>query len=76
MRGNPITLMPDDQSNHPEARFIRAEEDNKTEGRCWWTPGRLDVGVLRGTGARADIVAALERVVRRTLDVLALARRD
>jgi DNA-binding transcriptional LysR family regulator len=45
-------------------------------GRSYPDPGRLDVGVLRGAGARADIVAALERVVRQTLDVLALARRD
>jgi DNA-binding transcriptional LysR family regulator len=37
-------------------------------------PGRLDLGVLRGAGARADIVAALERVISQTLDVLALTR--
>ena len=37
-------------------------------------PGRLDVGVLRGAGARVDIVAALERVIGETLDVLALTR--
>jgi DNA-binding transcriptional LysR family regulator len=37
-------------------------------------PGRLDIGVLRGAGARSDIVAAMERVTRRILDVLALTR--
>jgi DNA-binding transcriptional LysR family regulator len=43
-------------------------------GRNYPDPGRLDVGVLRGAGARADIVAALERVARQALDVLALNR--
>jgi DNA-binding transcriptional LysR family regulator len=43
-------------------------------GKYFPEPGRLDVGVLRGAGARADIVAALERVIRQTLDVLALTR--
>ena len=42
------------------------------KGRNYPDPGRLDVGVLRGAGARPDIVAALERVARQTLDVLAL----
>lgn len=45
-------------------------------GKSYPDPGRLDVGVLRGTGARADIVAALERVIRQTLDVMTVARRD
>ena len=44
------------------------------KGRSYPDPGRLEVGVMRGPGARADIVAALERVVRETLDVLAVAR--
>jgi DNA-binding transcriptional LysR family regulator len=44
------------------------------KGRHYPDPGRLDVGVLRGAGARADIVAALERVTKQTLDVLALTR--
>jgi DNA-binding transcriptional LysR family regulator len=44
------------------------------KGRDFPDPGRLDVGVLRGAGARADIVTALERVIRETLDVLALTR--
>jgi DNA-binding transcriptional LysR family regulator len=44
------------------------------KGRDFPDPGRLDVGVLRGAGARADIVAALERVISETLDVLALTR--
>ena len=44
------------------------------KNRNYPDPGRLEVGVLRGAGARADIVAALERVVSQTLDVLALTR--
>ncbi|HTO50983.1 MAG TPA: LysR substrate-binding domain-containing protein [Burkholderiales bacterium] len=44
------------------------------KSRNYPDPGRLEVGVLRGAGARADIVAALERVIRKTLDVLTLAR--
>jgi DNA-binding transcriptional LysR family regulator len=44
------------------------------KGRNYPDPGRLDVGVLRGAGARADIVAALERIARQALDVLALGR--
>jgi hypothetical protein len=35
---------------------------------------RNDVGVIKGAGARADIVAALERIARQTLDVLAAGR--
>jgi DNA-binding transcriptional LysR family regulator len=45
-----------------------------THGRDYPNAGRLDVGVLRGTGARKDIVGALERVIRQTLDVLAVSR--
>ena len=37
-------------------------------------PGTLDVGVVSGAGARTDIVAALERVIGQTLDVLTLKR--
>lgn len=37
-------------------------------------PGRLHVGVLRGPGAREDIVSALERVAGQALNVLALTR--
>lgn len=44
------------------------------KGRNYPDPGPLEVGVLRGAGARTDIVAALERVVIQTLDVLALTR--
>ena len=44
------------------------------KGRDFPDPGRLDVGVLRGAGARADIVAALQRVISQTLEVLALTR--
>ena len=43
-------------------------------GRNYPDPGRLELGVLRGAGARADIVTALERIVRQTLDVLTVAR--
>jgi DNA-binding transcriptional LysR family regulator len=41
-------------------------------GRNYPNPGRLDIGVRRGAGARADIVTALERVARQTLDVLSV----
>ena len=44
------------------------------KGRNYPDPGPLEVGVLRGAGARTDIVAALERVIGQTLDVLALSR--
>jgi len=44
------------------------------KSRNYPDPGPLQVGVLRGAGARADIVAALERIVMQTLDVLALTR--
>ena len=43
-------------------------------GRQYPDPGRLDVGVLRGTGARADIVDALEQIIGETLQVLAAAQ--
>jgi len=43
-------------------------------GRNYLDPGRMELGVVRGAGARADIVAALERTVRQTLDVLTVAR--
>jgi DNA-binding transcriptional LysR family regulator len=43
-------------------------------GRDYPDPGRLDVGVLRGARARKDIVDALERVIRQTLDVVAVSR--
>jgi DNA-binding transcriptional LysR family regulator len=45
-----------------------------TNGKNYPDPGRLDVGVVRGAGARADIVAALESISRQTLDVLAAGR--
>jgi DNA-binding transcriptional LysR family regulator len=45
-----------------------------TGGKNYPDPGRLDVGVVRGAGARADIVAALENIARQTLDVLAAGR--
>jgi DNA-binding transcriptional LysR family regulator len=44
------------------------------KSRNYPDPGPLEVGVLRGAGARADIVAALDRVIRQTLDILALTR--
>jgi len=43
-------------------------------GREYPDPGRLDIGVLRGPRAPKDIVQALERVIRQTLDVLAVSR--
>ena len=43
-------------------------------GRDYPDPGRLDVDVMRGAQARKDIVDALERVIRQTLDVLAVSR--
>jgi len=45
-----------------------------TNGKNYPDPGRLDVGVVRAAGARADIVAALESIARQTLDVLAAGR--
>ena len=45
-----------------------------TNGKNYPDPGRLDVGVVRGAGARADIVAALENIARQTLDVLAAGK--
>ena len=36
-------------------------------GRAWPDPGRLRVGVIRGKGARGEIVAALEAVAREAL---------
>jgi DNA-binding transcriptional LysR family regulator len=44
------------------------------KGRNYPDPGRLDIGVLHGAATRADLVAALERVARQALDVLALSR--
>lgn len=44
------------------------------KGRNYPDPGRLDIGVLRGPGARTDIVGALERVIGETLEVMALTR--
>lgn len=44
------------------------------KSRNYPDPGRLEVGVLRSAGARPDIVSALERVARQTLDVLELTR--
>jgi len=41
-------------------------------GRDYPDPGRMNIGVLRGPGARNDVVDALERVIRQTLDVLAV----
>jgi len=43
-------------------------------GREYPDPGPLFVGVLRGAGARREIVDALERVLRQTLEVLAASR--
>jgi hypothetical protein len=35
LKGNAITLTPDDRKNHPEPGFIRVEEESKDEGRSW-----------------------------------------
>lgn len=43
-------------------------------GKSYPDPGRLDVVVVRGAGAQAEIVAALESIARQTLDVLAAGR--
>ena len=43
-------------------------------GRDYPAPGRLDVGVVRGPKAPKDIVDALERVIRQTLEVIAVGR--
>jgi DNA-binding transcriptional LysR family regulator len=40
-------------------------------GRRWPDPGMLEVGVLRGAGAREDIVEALQSVMRDVLSVAA-----
>jgi DNA-binding transcriptional LysR family regulator len=41
------------------------------KGRNYPDPGQLDIGVMRGAGARVDIVDALGRVIAETLDVMA-----
>jgi hypothetical protein len=46
------------------------------KGRSYPDPGRLDVGILRGPGAHAEILGALEQVASQTLQVVALARGD
>jgi DNA-binding transcriptional LysR family regulator len=45
-----------------------------SQGRRFPDPDRLDVGVIKGAGARPDIVAALEHIARQTLDALAAGR--
>jgi DNA-binding transcriptional LysR family regulator len=40
-------------------------------GRQFPNPGGLEVGVLRGAGARTDIVDALEQIISQTLQVMA-----
>ena len=35
LKGNAITLTPDDRRNHPETGFIRVEEESKDDGRSW-----------------------------------------
>lgn len=35
LRGNAITLTPDDRNSHAEAGFIRVEEESKDEGASW-----------------------------------------
>lgn len=43
-------------------------------GRRYPDAGRLEIGVLSAARAPADVVAALERGIRQTLEILALAR--
>jgi DNA-binding transcriptional LysR family regulator len=45
------------------------------KGRSYPDPGPLHIGVLRGAGARPEVVEALERVVAQALQVVALSRR-
>jgi hypothetical protein len=35
LKGNNITLTPDDRGRQPQAGFIRVEEESKDEGRTW-----------------------------------------
>ena len=44
-------------------------------GRAWPDPGALEIGVLKGKGASADVVAALEAVARESLAVVAVGGR-
>lgn len=44
-------------------------------GRAWPDPGALEFAVLKGSGARGEIVAALESVARESLAVIDAARR-
>ena len=44
-------------------------------GRSWPDPGALEAGVVKGAGARDEIVAALASVVREALAVIDAARR-
>jgi DNA-binding transcriptional LysR family regulator len=44
-------------------------------GRAWPDPGRLQFAVLKGAGARDEIVAALETVARQSLAVIDASRR-
>ncbi|APV48909.1 hypothetical protein BWI17_03945 [Betaproteobacteria bacterium GR16-43] len=45
-------------------------------GRNYPDAGRLDIGVLRGSGARVEIVDALERVAAQALRVIAVTSRS
>jgi hypothetical protein len=45
------------------------------KGRNFPDPGPLGVGVMRGAGARAEILEALGRVIGETLRVQELTRR-
>jgi hypothetical protein len=35
LKGNAITLTPDDRRTHPETGFIRVEEESGDDGRSW-----------------------------------------
>jgi DNA-binding transcriptional LysR family regulator len=43
-------------------------------GKAYPDPGLLEVGLLRSSRAQKDILDALDRVIRQTLDVLAVSR--
>ena len=57
----------------PGIQVLPAGKDYPIQGESMPDPGRMNIGVLRGPGGpRNDVVNALERVIRQTLDVLAV----
>lgn len=54
-------------------RYCPPAGTTRIQGESMPDPGRMNIGVLRGPGGpRNDVVNALERVIRQTLDVLAV----